>query len=67
MQDNDGASVRYHYVDIPYYYLCEQLLKRLKFYQVAQMVGMSIDRFLIGALVERWRHARCELSMGLSI
>nr|ABA94827.1 hypothetical protein LOC_Os11g40630 [Oryza sativa Japonica Group] len=52
---NDGVSVRYHHVGIPYHYLCEPLLKRLGFYQVSQMVGMSVDRFLIGALVERWR------------
>lgn len=55
MQANDGVSVRYHHVGIPYHYLCEPLLKRLGFYQVSQMVGMSVDRFLIGALVERWR------------
>lgn len=43
----------HHHIGIPHHPLCEHALKRLGFYQIAQMVGMNVNRFLTGAPVER--------------
>lgn len=55
LQPSEIISVRYRHSAIPYHPLCEPALKRLGLYQISQMRHISVDRFLIAALVERWR------------
>lgn len=48
-------NIRHHRVGIPYHPLCRSALQNIGFYQIAKMRSIKIDKYLISALVERWR------------
>lgn len=48
-------NIWHHRVGIPYHPLCRSALQNIGFYQIAKMRSIKIDKYLISALVERWR------------
>ncbi|XBI19446.1 hypothetical protein VPH35_060971 [Triticum aestivum] len=52
---NISLNVRCHRVGIPFDPLCSPALENLGFYQIAKMRKINVDKYLISALVERWR------------
>ncbi|XP_044439359.1 serine/threonine-protein phosphatase 7 long form homolog [Triticum aestivum] len=52
---NICLNVRCHHVGIPFDPLCTSALENLGFYQIAKMRKINVDKYLIPALVERWR------------
>ncbi|XP_044406762.1 serine/threonine-protein phosphatase 7 long form homolog [Triticum aestivum] len=52
---NICLNVRCHRVGIPFDPLCTSALENLGFYQIAKMRKINVDKYLISALVERWR------------
>ncbi|VAH30007.1 unnamed protein product [Triticum turgidum subsp. durum] len=52
---NICLNVRCHRVGIPVDPLCRAALENLGFYQIAKMKKINVDKYLISALVERWR------------
>ncbi|KAF7070405.1 hypothetical protein CFC21_075929 [Triticum aestivum] len=44
-----------HRVGIPFDPLCSSTLENLGFYQIAMMKKINVDKYLISALVKRWR------------
>ncbi|KAF6990413.1 hypothetical protein CFC21_007606 [Triticum aestivum] len=52
---NICLNVWCHRVGIPVDPLCSAALENLGFYQIAKMTKINVDKYLISALVERWR------------
>uniref|UniRef100_A0A0E0Q0E8 Aminotransferase-like plant mobile domain-containing protein n=1 Tax=Oryza rufipogon TaxID=4529 RepID=A0A0E0Q0E8_ORYRU len=52
---SSSMNIRHHRVGIPYHPLCRSALQNIGFYQIAKMRSIKIDKYLISALVERWR------------
>ena len=55
MQPNICLNVLCHRVGIPFDPLCRPALENLSIYQIAKMMKINVDKYLISALVERWR------------
>ncbi|KAL6639508.1 hypothetical protein ACP70R_023238 [Stipagrostis hirtigluma subsp. patula] len=48
-------NIRHHRVSVPYHPLCRPGLENVGFFQIARMKKINVDKYLISALVERWR------------
>uniref|UniRef100_A0A453JNL2 Aminotransferase-like plant mobile domain-containing protein n=1 Tax=Aegilops tauschii subsp. strangulata TaxID=200361 RepID=A0A453JNL2_AEGTS len=55
MQPDNCLNVWCHRVGIPFDPLCSSTLENLGFYQIAMMKKINVDKYLISALVKRWR------------